>query len=152
MKLEPGKIERRIINFFFEGLKRSLYDYASLRLGRESREADIFKDEIRRILKRIRQTCYEMVAEELAISKVLTGTDIVNIIKYVLPPDSENGVLWGKLRELIQFTFGGRSNEVSEFLFPRIKTYVISRLAQITDNYENEREGAIQHLRKVHED
>ena len=152
LEFDPGVVERRIINYYFEGLKRNIYNYTSLRLGRDSREAAVFKDQVRQILKNVRQTCYEMISEELIQfpSGVLPGPVIADIIEYVLPDDNtQTGPFWTQFDNLLRFTFK-QYNEVIQFMEPRIQSYVNNRLSQIRNQYDAEREGAIKHLRSVH--
>ncbi len=152
LEFDPGVVERRIINYYFEGLKRNIYNYTSLRLGRDSQEAKVFKDQVRQILKTVRQTCYEMVTDELIQypSGVLPGTILADIIEYVLPDNnSQTGPFWVQFDSLLKFTFK-QYNEVIQFMAPRIQSYVHNRLPQIRNQYDVERAGAIQHLRSVH--
>lgn len=152
LEFDPGVVERRIVNYYFEGLKRNIYDYASLRLGRNSREAAVFKDQVRQILRTVRQTCYEMIDDEMHQypSGIIPGGILADIIEYVLPDnDLHSGAFWTQFDKLLRYTFK-QYNEVIQFMAPRIHSYVSNRLPQIRTQYDAEREGALQHLRSVH--
>lgn len=145
-EFDPGVVERRIIAYFFEGIKRKLYDWSSMRWGRDSQEAETFKDEVRKIIKGVRQMCYDMVTEELDGAPQLSGDALAEIIRYALPPE---GHFWSKLNDLLGFTFGNQAAAIKKFITPGIETYIAHRLPNLSTNYGQERTGAIEYLRRT---
>lgn len=147
----PGTVERRIIAFYLDGIKRKLYDWGSLRLGRDTAEGMTFKEEIRKVFYNIRRTCYDLVNSELQESgdTKLTAAAIVSIVNYAITTtDSDNvaGPLWTQITSLVNFTFGQASRSVLNFIEPRIRDFIVARTAHIRDDFDEEWSGAIDYL------
>lgn len=142
----PGKVERRIIAYYFEGLKYELYNLISLRLGRDSREAETCKDKLKRLLTAIKRTCYEMVNEELIDRDRLDGRTIAEIVGYIVTPDDiESSPLWNKLEPLLTFTFS-RHKGVVPYIKNQVIEYIIKRTPLIETQYERLWQGAIEYI------
>ena len=158
---EPGKVERRIIAYFFEGLKYDLYNLVSLRLGRNSREAETCKDKLRQLIAAVKRVCYEMINEELD-SKVLYDSDsegqlvleghaIAEIVGYITQPDDVvNGSLWLQLEPLFDYTFKSNKQAI-KFLQNQVINYVQTRVPMLETNYAEQWAGAVDYITKFNQ-
>lgn len=144
---ETGRVERRMVAYFFEGLKYDLYDMVSLRLGRNSREAETCKNEIRQIIGKVKKVCYELVNSEIEGIFRLDGRALTGIVGYVMPmPRISDGALWQQLDKLIVFTF--KDKAVVKFIMDRVYEYAQDRIPKIVTQYDEQRAGAIDYIRK----
>ena len=144
---ETGRVERRMVAYFFEGLKYDLYDMVSLRLGRNSREAETCKNEIRQIIGNVKKVCYELINDEIDGHFRLDGAALTGIVRYVMPmPKISDGALWQQLDRLIGFTF--KEKAVVKFIMDRVYEYAQDRIPKLITQYDEQRAGAIDYLRK----
>ncbi len=146
-EFEPGRVERRIIAYYFEGLKYELYNLVSLRLGRDSREAETCKDKLRKALATVKKICYEMVNEDLDGKVRLDGHAIAGIVHYATRPnDIITGPLWHNLEPLFNFTFKGKQG-VIKFLQDEVTNYIQKRTPMLESQFAVQWEGAVRYIR-----
>jgi len=152
----PGKVECRIIAYLLRGVQINLYDWASMRLGRESPEGTAFKAEIRRIMRAVRKQCYDIVYDTVQDDGRpdgrLTPEEVVSIIRYVIPEDSrEGGIFWTRFIDLLNYTFGPDAAVARRIFVDNTREEFIRRLPQLVRTYEDHWDGAVDHLRQQQE-
>ncbi len=150
-KFEPGTVERRIVSCFFEGLKYDLYDLISVRLGRDSREAETCKGKVLAIMRSVKKVCYELINDELNGRQQLDGQALVGIVRYIVPSnDLAGGPLWRQLEPLFRFTFKSDKHALN-FLRTQVDDYVQQRAPLIEKDFEKQWAGAVKYIRRYRE-
>jgi len=146
--ITPGTVERRIIAHFLEGIKRNIYDLATLKFrSRDSYECEIFKDEVRRIFIKARVVCYDMIKDDLdATDRKLTGDELISIVRYVIPDGVTTGPLLTPLAELVNFTFNREAATFFSFLGNKVGEYVAEKLPRFKTHYDEEWAWAVKHI------
>lgn len=150
-EFEPGTVERRIVSYFFEGLKYDLYDLVSIRLGRNSREAETCKGKVLGIIRGVKKICYELINDELDGRKQLDGRALVDIISYIVPKDDlTNGPLWRQLEPLFRFTFRS-NNHAIKYLQDEVANYIQQRIPAIEREFDRQWNKAVESIRRYRE-
>lgn len=146
--LPNGTVERRIIAFFCEPIKRTLYDLASMKLGRDTREAEVFKDAVRDIMRETRKVAYDLLNDHMDHSTGITVDDIIEVLLYVFPEKQDTGLFYSRLEELVTYAFGQSAKGTNAYFKSRIRYYIQNRIPRIRSNYQEEWDGARSHILK----
>lgn len=150
-EIEPGTVERRLVSYFFEGLKYDLYDLISIRLGRDSREAETCKGKVLAIMRSVKKVCYELINDELNGRKQLDGQALVGIVRYIVPSnDPTGGPLWRQLEPLFRFTFKSDKHAL-KFIREQIDEYVLQRAPLIERDFDKQWAGAVEYIKRYRE-
>lgn len=142
----PGVVERRMVAFPFDLIKRKLYDMGSMRMGRDSQEAQAFKASVLDIIREVKRQGYDLIDSDLEVSDsgVLGQQEIVDIIKYLAPEDQQTGIFYTRLRDLVSFAF--RDEAARSYVYNYIGRYTRSILRRLEQDFNGEWAGAVAHL------
>ena len=148
ISIEVGAVERRVVSFFCEPIKRMIYDLVSMKLGRDSAEATAFKGQVREIVREARGVAYEILNDHLEHDGQITRSDVVEAIRYIFPTDQKSGVFYRRLYSLVKYTFGGRADDTMAYFNSRIADYITNRIPRLEREYEAELSGAREHIER----
>ena len=144
----PGEVERNIIAYTVRGIQIRIYDWASMSLGRESQRSAQFKDEVREIMKQVRQKAYDMIDDYLlngspsqpvgdTPAPQVPAPDVIGSITHFLPAQPDSSMLfWDRFLKLVRFTYGKDAASAEQFYITKLTDLINERVRYVSDKFD----------------